>query len=189
MVMVNNELDLRLLCRAARDATRLPNGRPSCISATAAVIDVLEKRGLNLRPVVVDVLIFNPVFNDPVSGGRRGRSIGSIAGAVVAPWSDPTDWPHHLVAVFDDFDDYHSMVLDPTLDQVNDARVGIELRPLAIRVEKDRLQSGRFGFEVNGSNVLYSVVPEDRSFERFSIWSSRGARTVTRDRIRGELGL
>lgn len=118
------------LCAAARDETRTTDRRPSCIGATAALVDVAEVVGETIRPLTVHVLAPNPAFNGPV-GGRRAVGIG-VGGST--DMRRRGDWAGHLVGVAGESRADFAMFLDPATEQINRPELGIAITPPVLRV-------------------------------------------------------
>jgi len=172
---------------AVRDAlAATPGGRLGCIEAVGALVDAATVLGLGtLRPLVVRAFIYNQALvqrvgdlNAPDAADRirhwtkeDERCAYVLLGIGDVPAGD---WAGHLVAVDDEPE--MSIILDPTIEQVNQPAHNIVLSPLAVPIQAVHLQ-GRGGYRFNANTCVIEgkAFPDERSFEQTPAWRERTA--------------
>ena len=171
-------------------------GRPGCIEGVATLIEVARTLKVGrLQPLTVHVDICNPTlvervgdFNAPDVAARIKRWMseeGSFRVGLGMGKRDANEWEGHLVAVATHPDPQKRIVLDPTIEQVNQPAHNIVIPALAFPVAAAHLQ-GKSGFQlpvVNGCMILGMAFPADRSYEQTPAWRDRRLHAVLRDRV------
>jgi hypothetical protein len=181
---------------AVRDELQACFDRLGCISATAALCDVVEALGMRaLRPLTVRAFIFNPALTE-----RVGDFLAPDAAPLLwRVWAEESgfvrvdlgmgeapagEWAGHLVAVGQEGDSRKRLVFDATIQQADQPTHNIVLRPILLRVDAQHLEGrGCFRTRVNGCEILYKAIPNDGFFEHTPIWCNKEQRLRVRDRV------
>lgn len=175
--------ELGALTIAVRDEIRQSMGRLSCIHAVGTLIDAAESLGYSLEPITVRGHILNPFLTERVGApdspeffdliDQWGSHEGACQIGLGMGEHPPGEWAGHLVAVAR-LDDGRRLILDPTLQQVDQPRHGISFMPLALRVAADRLEGEiNSWFSIAGCWVRFRFFPHDKFFLRTTAWRER----------------
>lgn len=161
----------------------------SCIASTAAVIDILDYFGIKVRPLTVEVAIYNPAMVEKIKEHGFPKDIETTYkwekenGSWVVGCGfyhselDPRfvkkekGWPGHLIAVGSDF------MIDISLDQANRPHRNMNLGPVWLGDEHCEIKISEFiggetGFPVtlNGCLLMYKARLKDLSFKQSNDW-------------------
>ncbi len=145
------------LCRLTnREAFAIYENRNSCISTSAALMDVLRALGIN-----ADVMrVCATVFKDTT---RIACSLGSNGDGTRRPAAGRGMWRGHLAVVADG-----QFLLDATLDQVNDTDPDFGAEPFVSKIEPAFLTDTRTTLwsTTGPSKVRYYSLPGRGGFKR-----------------------
>jgi hypothetical protein len=155
------------LCRLAnREAFAIYERRDSCISTSAALMDVLRALGIKADVMRVCAMVFKDTT-------RTACSLGSDGDGTRRPAASPGMWRGHLAVVADG-----QFLLDPTLDQVNDTDPDFGAEPFVSEIEPNFLVDPRsYLLSTTGaSRVRYYAFPGRGGFKNtpaFRLWQRR----------------
>ena len=120
-------IDYQALAEAVREETEVFCGRLSCLVAVAGLVDIGRSLGLDIRPLTVRVMIFNPTFtrgigdlNAPEAHNRMQSAMKqerAFAVKLGIGKARKGEWAGHLVAVGDIGEEDRRLVLDPTTNR------------------------------------------------------------------------
>jgi hypothetical protein len=149
-----------------------PNG---CVVCTRIAVETLRRNGIRAQPLPVSVTVYNPVMtgyleaNDPVGAERDPQACQAMFGFTGnAP---PGMWDGHLVCIVQG-----RILVDLTLDQVNQWGNGFAATPARLPVPPDFVRGGTVSFTNQGCFVQYDARPDDKSYLTLSDWNDRSER-------------
>jgi hypothetical protein len=168
----------------------------SSLCCTKVLVELGCDVGLDIRPLVVETSIFNPVFTKWIEknglnpSSEEMKSMGEEGGryVVLGPRNDSQPrkeetWPGHLVAIMR-AKGKPTTVLDLTVDRANRPLKDIQIDgPIVFGAPEDfaageSVASGIYPTKVGKICFVYRAFPDDRGFEDHPEWKkSYGAKT------------
>ena len=161
----------------------------SCICCTKVLCQIGESLGLDVRPLVVETSVFNPVFTEHIEkngldpsddemremGEKGGRFVVLGARDEREP-SGPNMWPGHLVALMQ-AKGKPPTVIDLSIDQANRLKKDILItEPVVFGVPSEFakgtvLAQGIVGTKAGKICFVYRAFPDDKSYEVSPDWN------------------
>lgn len=158
------------------------------------LLDALKKFGReNVRPLSVQVLVFNPFITKEFKPGKKSPSkkrlnylLSHKNGYSVAIGGEGvtgSGWKGHLVLIANNSEG--TWLIDPTLNMGNRSEHNITLLPLAVKVDENfgQIDGSRFVFNLNNCAVMYSGFPSDTSYESLTDWDDSHSNSVVANQI------
>jgi hypothetical protein len=155
------------LCRLAnREAFAIFERRDSCITTSAALMDVLRVLGINADVMRVCAMVFKDTT-------RTACSLGSDGDGTRRPAAGPGMWRGHLAVIADG-----RFLMDATLDQANDTDPDFGAEPFVSEIEPAFLtdRHALLWGTTGPSRVRYYPLPGRggwKSAPAFRLWQRR----------------
>jgi hypothetical protein len=144
---------------AARDAAapRHAYGPNACIICTRIAVEVCRAHGVKAEPLAV-ALDFT---TDQVEGRLGFEPDGVPVG----------NYNAHVVCIVE-----RRQLIDLTLDQVQNAQLGVVLEPTVLTIPHGFMRGGTVETTINGVHVQYEAHPEERGYLHLEDWNDRPER-------------
>lgn len=169
----------------------------TCILTTAVIRDVLKFANVEVKPMIVEVQIYNPAFVACVErkGGfpesaEEGQRWTDEHGAriMLLQKSDP-EHISHLVGILRDASG-KAIMIDGSLDQSTRPQYGMELAPFAMHVS-DEFVNGVAPlafFTKTGCAIKYKAFPDNKDFATTPDWIDQDRRREIVNTLLAEAG-